>query len=85
MSTITQNTAEAPESAGLEMVLPPRLLAAFERAERQLEEAYGVAPGVPALIRLWLACATTTIVRREFESAVLQVNDSVFAYERDAD
>ena len=85
MSTATQNTAEAPETAGLEMVLPPRLLAAFERADRQLAEAYGSAPGVPALIRLWLACATATIVRKEFESAVLQVTDSIFAFERDGD
>lgn len=64
------------------MVLPPRLLAAFERADKQLAEAYGSAPGVAVLVRLWLACATAAVVRKEFESAVLQVNDSVFAFDR---
>lgn len=85
MSTATQSTAEAPEGEDLSIALPARLLAAFERANRQLAEAYGSAPGVQALIRLWLACATATIVRKEFESAVLQVNDSVFAFDRDPD
>jgi hypothetical protein len=85
VSPVTQATTPPPEVAGLELVLPPHLIAVFERADRQLAEAYGAAPGVPALVRLWLACATAAIVRKEFESAVLQVNDSVFAFERDGD
>ncbi|HVS52405.1 MAG TPA: hypothetical protein VHD62_08625 [Opitutaceae bacterium] len=82
MSTVTEQTAAEAEPGGLEMVLPPRLLAAFERADKQLAEAYGSAPGVAVLVRLWLACATAAVVRKEFESAVLQVNDSVFAFDR---
>jgi hypothetical protein len=85
VSTATENAAQPAEEAGLELVLPPQLIAAFERADRQLAEAYGSAPGVPALVRLWLACATAAIVRKEFESAVLQITDSVFAFERDGE
>jgi hypothetical protein len=65
-----------PESAvevGLPIVLPPHLTENFEKAEAQLRQFYGVAPGVTALVRLWLACATASQIRREFELAVLDI------------
>ena len=62
---------------GLPIVLPPHLTENFAKAEAQLRELYGVAPGVPALVRLWLACGTPSQVRREFELAVLDIQRRV--------
>ena len=67
--TKTDPTADV----GLPIVLPPHLTENFEKAEAQLRELYGIAPGVPSLLRLWLACGTPSQVRREFERAVLDI------------
>lgn len=64
-------TAPVVEAEGLAIVLPPHLLANFEKADRQIQETYGVAPGLPLLIRLWLACGCASHIRREFEFAAL--------------
>ncbi|HTB79596.1 MAG TPA: hypothetical protein VK717_01785 [Opitutaceae bacterium] len=61
---------------GLPVVLPPHLTANFEKADGQLRECYGASPGVPALVRLWLACGTSSRIRKEFESAVLDITKS---------
>ncbi|PTY02036.1 hypothetical protein DB347_25095 [Opitutaceae bacterium EW11] len=68
---ISGAAAATAEAEGLAMVLPPHLLANFEKADRQILETYGVAPGVPLLIRLWLACGRASHIRREFEFAAL--------------
>lgn len=53
--------------------LPPHLRENFEKADLQLREFYGMSPGVTALLRLWLACGTSSQIRREFELAVLDI------------
>ena len=63
----------AAVEAGLPLVLPPHLTQNFEKADRLLREAYGSSPGVTDLVRLWLACATSREVQREFERAVLDI------------
>ena len=63
----------APEVEGLAIVLPPHLTENFETAVNQIRERYGLSPDVPALIRLWTACATSSRIRREFEHAVLEI------------
>ena len=71
MSSPASDIASSIEAEGLAIVLPPHLIANFERADRQIQEAYGVTPGVPSLIRLWLACSQASHIRREFELAAL--------------
>ena len=71
MSGVTPEALPTAEAEGLAIVLPPHLLANFERADRQIQEMYGIAPGVPTLIRLWLACGGASYIRREFELAAL--------------
>jgi len=66
--------ATAPVEEGLAVVLPRHLTEIFERADRQIQDAYGMTPGVARLVRLWLASGTPAQVRREFELAVLDVN-----------
>lgn len=65
--------AASPELEELVRLLPPHLTENFEKAHRQIQEYYGLSPGVPALIRLWLACGTSTRIRMEFEHAVLDI------------
>jgi hypothetical protein len=74
MSTapITANL-EPPTLEGLPLVLQAHLTANFEKADRNLLEAYGSSPGVTALLRLWIACGTSAEVQREFERAVLDI------------
>ncbi|MEO7700671.1 MAG: hypothetical protein ABIZ04_15725 [Opitutus sp.] len=66
-------TEPAAVEAGLSLTLPPHLTQNFEKADRLLREAYGSSPGVADLVRLWLACATSREVQREFERAVLDI------------
>ena len=66
-------SVSSPEEIGLPVVLPPHLTENFEKADAQLRATYGVAPGVAALVRLWLACGTSSQIRREFELAVLDI------------
>ena len=65
---------ESDEIADLAQYLPPHLREKFESVDRQIQEAYGLTPGVTRLIRLWLACGTAGQIRREFELAVLDVS-----------
>lgn len=60
---------------GVAVIVPPRLIAKFEAAERKLKETYGSSPPVPALIRLWIACATSWRILNEFEQAVLDMQN----------
>jgi hypothetical protein len=62
-----------PEVEDQSLVLPPHLTENFEKADRKLRELYGQSPGVPALVRLWVACGTSSRIRREFELAVLDI------------
>ena len=64
---------KAIEPDGLTVVLPPHLIENFAKADRQLREMYGISPGVVAPLRLWLACGTSSQIRREFELAVLDI------------
>jgi hypothetical protein len=70
MTTAVKAPDEVEE---LVKVLPTHLRENFEKADLQLREFYGMSPGVTALVRLWLACGTSSQVRREFELAVLDI------------
>src|SRR5437016_6068589 len=50
----------AGEEALIDLPIPPRLLAIFENADREIQQAYGLTPGATALARLWLTCATAS-------------------------
>ena len=84
MNTATTN-ATAGEEPVIDLPIPPRLLASFEKAERDIEQAYGLTPGADSLARLWLACATASQIRKEFESAVLEINGAVLALDGSAE
>lgn len=53
--------------------LPPYLTENFEKADRHLQELYGDSPGVLALMRLWIACGTSSLIQHEFEIAVMDL------------
>lgn len=55
-------------------LLPPHLREKFKRVDREIHEAYGFAPGITRLARMWLACGSGPQIRREFELAVLDSN-----------
>lgn len=76
MSSPTPDAATAVEAEGFAIVLPPHLTANFERADRQIQQEYGITPGVPLLVRLWLACGRASHIRREFELAALGKTNS---------
>lgn len=61
------------EVAELVQALPPHLRENFETAEKQIAEFYGLSPGMPTLMRLWIASGTSWRIRREFERAVLDI------------
>ena len=65
--------SEVVESEGLPIVVPSHLTENFEKADQQLREVYGISPGVEGLLRLWLACGTSSQIRKEFELAVLEI------------
>jgi hypothetical protein len=73
MSNASDWQTEELEADLVPFQLPKHLLANFEKAEQQLHEIYKVTPGVPALVRLWLSCGTSSRIRREFELAVLDI------------
>jgi len=72
MNSETKVAAPVVEE-GLPIIFPPHLTQNYEKAHRELEEAYGHGPGVPALIRMTAACWTSARIRREFERAVLEI------------
>ena len=64
---------ESTTLEGLPIVLLPHLTENFEKADSLIKEFYGQSPGVPALVRLWVACGTSRRIQREFERAVLDI------------
>lgn len=70
---MSAETKAADEVEELVRQLPPHLRENFEKVDREIQEEYGITPGVTRLVRLWLACGTRTLIRREFEFAVLDV------------
>jgi len=74
-----------PEVVELVRQLPPHLRENFEKADTQLQELYGASPGVAALIRLWLACGTSSQIRVEFERAVLDIKHPDFTPNEEGD
>jgi hypothetical protein len=73
MSNGSKGPATPVEEAGLAVVFPPHLTESYEKADAELMEAYGLSPGVAALMRLTVACWTPGRIRREFERAVLDI------------
>lgn len=71
---MTPEIKASDEVAELVKVLPSHLLENFEKAEARIKELYGLSPGVPALMRLWIACGTSWRIQREFECAVLEIS-----------
>jgi hypothetical protein len=69
-------TKESLTVEGLSLVLSAKLTANFEKADSQLLEFYGESPGVPELVRFWLACSTASLIRKEFELAVFDIKTS---------
>ena len=61
------------EVTELVKALPSHLRENFEKAEARIKKLYGLSPGVPALMRLWLACGTSWRIQREFEFAYLEI------------
>lgn len=81
MSTGTKEPVQAAE--GLELLLPPHLVENFEKAEREIQRLYGLSPGVPALVRLWAGCGSSSEIRKLFEQSVLEIaNHSLRPHER---
>ena len=70
---MTHQAKTADEVAELVQALPQNLRENFEKAEGRIKELYGLSPGVPALVRLWIACGTSWRIQREFEYAVLEI------------
>jgi hypothetical protein len=83
VSSVTPETRGVVEAEGLPIVLPPHLLASFEKADRQIYETYGVTPGVPLLVRLWLACGKTSQIRQEFELAAIGKTSRGYEFDDD--
>jgi hypothetical protein len=70
----TETTKAHDEIADLVKALPAHLRDNFEKAEARIKELYGLSPGVPGLMRLWIACGTSWRIQREFECAVLEIS-----------
>lgn len=83
MNPAATDTPGAPAPAEVGLEIPPRSLAVFEKAERQLRELYGSAPDVPSLVRLWLTCATVSRIRKEFEAAVQELDRGILNFDQD--
>ena len=56
--------------------IPAHLRENFEKAGARLKKSYGESPSVHDLMRLWLACASSWDVVREFEEGVLEIKGS---------
>lgn len=69
----------------VQLPIPRHLLNRFQEAAAQIERFYGLTPDVPILVRLWLASTCASLIRREFESAVLGITKSGFEFEHDGD
>src|ERR1700677_177320 len=67
MSTVTS----AALATSLE--IPAHLRENFEKAEARLRKSYGESPPVHDLMRLWLACASSWDIERQFEEGLLEI------------
>lgn len=85
MNGLPEAPTAVEEAEGVPMVIPPHLAARFEEADQQIKTAYGITPGVPALVRLWLACGNAAQIRQEFEEAALGITKPGFEFENDGD
>ena len=70
MSTVT---SAAPATS---LEIPAHLRENFEKAEARLRKSYGESPPVHDLMRLWLACASSWDIERQFEEGVLEIKGS---------
>lgn len=84
MSEGTSTTTPEIET-GLPLILPPHLTENFAKAETQIKKMYGVSPTQIDLIRLWLACGTSSQIRREFERTVLDMENGGLTPEEETD
>ena len=66
-------TKPVDEVAELIRALPAHLCENFEKANADISERYALSPGMPALMRMWIACARPERIRWEFECAVLEI------------
>lgn len=85
MNTLPDASTAVAETEGVPVVIPSHLAARFEEADELIKAAYGITPGVPALVRLWLACGNAAQIRREFEEAALGITKPGFEFENDGD
>lgn len=69
-------TSVAPTTS---LEIPAHVRENFEKAEARLRKAYGESPSVHDLMRLWLACASSWDVVREFEEGVLEIKGSTLS------
>lgn len=74
MSSEVETQTAPVEVEGLPLVVPPHLTENFERARRRIADQYGSSPEVVDLLRLWLACARSRQIKREFERALFDLN-----------
>jgi hypothetical protein len=72
-STMSTVTSAAPATS---LEIPAHLRENFEKAEARLRKAYGESPPVHDLMRLWLACASSWDIERQFEEGVLEIKGS---------
>jgi hypothetical protein len=70
---MTTELRSTPNLEELVQQLPSHLRDNFEKADAQVRELYGSSPGVYALVRLWLACGTSSQIRVEFERSILDI------------
>ena len=70
---MTTDLKTSPDLDELVRQLPPHLRGNFEKADAQLQAFYGKSPGVTALLRLWLASGTSSLIRVEFERSILDI------------
>lgn len=75
----------APAESEFSLTLAPHLQENFAKADQQLRERYGASPGIPALMRLWLACGTSSQITREFELAVMDIKQRTLHPNADGD
>lgn len=75
MNAATKERAATEE--GVDLFIPQKLLERFEAVHREIRAAYGHAPDASSLMRFWLTCSTISQIRREFEAAVLEINENV--------
>jgi hypothetical protein len=73
------------EVEGVPVRLPRNLLMKFEEAADQIQRFYGRSPDAQMLVRLWLASTSPSVIRREFEAAVLGITKPGFEFENDGD